>query len=80
MAPSGNRNGETGRIGEIMEAIRDHHGQIDVRIEHLSLKLPRLEEAVELSGQISLTVHLRGISDDERRALTAKEIKALGGT
>ena len=79
MPPSATRSGPANTLGELMEAIRDHHGQIDLRIEHLALRLPRIEDPVEVNGVISITVHLRGISDEEKRALTSREVKALSG-
>ncbi len=63
---------------DLIEAISDRHGQVDLRLDHLSLRLPLVPETIEVNGTISVTLHLRDLTDKEKAARAAKEIKALG--
>jgi hypothetical protein len=72
------RTGDSNLFLDLVEAISDRHGQMDIRLEHLSLRLPLVRDAVELNGTITVTVHLRDLTDKEKSARAAKEIRALG--
>ncbi|MGP8076320.1 MAG: hypothetical protein ACLP8Y_06285 [Thermoplasmata archaeon] len=62
---------------DMMEALSDRQGELDIRLEHLSLRLPMLPESLELNGQITVSLHLRDLSDKEKAARSAKEIRLL---
>jgi hypothetical protein len=62
---------------EFVQAISDHHGQMDIRLDHLELRIPLIRESVELNGTISVSVHMRELSDREKQARVAKEIRHL---
>ncbi len=64
-------------FNDLMTAVADRHGQLDIRLEHVALRLPLINESVELNGTISLTVHLRDLTDKEKQARAAKEIRLL---
>jgi hypothetical protein len=60
-----------------MEALANRHGQIDLHLEHIAVKLPWIPEPVEVNGTVSLTFHMRELTEKEREARIAKEIRAL---
>jgi hypothetical protein len=62
---------------DMVEALSDRQGELDIRLEHLSLRLPMIRETLELNGQISVSLHLRDLSDKEKAARAAKEIRLL---
>ncbi|HLM70142.1 MAG TPA: hypothetical protein VK423_02000 [Thermoplasmata archaeon] len=62
---------------DMVEALSDRQGELDLRLEHLSLRLPMIRETIELNGQITLSLHLRDLSDKEKAARAAKEIRLL---
>jgi len=62
---------------ELVEALSDRHGQIDLRLDHLALRLPMIRESIELNGQVSVSLHLRDLSDKEKSARAAREIRLL---
>lgn len=62
---------------EMVEALSNRQGQVDLRLDHLSLRLPMIREAIELHGQVSVSVHLRELSDKEKSARSAREIRLL---
>lgn len=67
----------TNPFAEMLEALSNHHGQVDIRLERLSLRLPFTGTPVELNGNVSVSVHLRELSDKERSAHVAKQLRAL---
>jgi len=62
---------------DFVQAISDHHGQMDIRLDHLELRLPILRESLELNGTISVSVHMRELSDREKQARVSKELRHL---
>lgn len=69
--------GGTNFILDLVEALSDRQGEVDVRLEHLSLRLPMIRESIEVNGQVSISVHLRDLSAKEKAARSAKEIRLL---
>lgn len=62
---------------DFVQAIADRHGEVDIRLEHLSLRLPLIRESLELNGTISVSVHMRELTDKEKQARVAKEVRTL---
>lgn len=62
---------------DLVEALSDRRGELDIRLEHLSLRIPMVPESIELNGQVSVSLHLRDLSDKEKSARAAKEIRLL---
>ena len=62
---------------DMVEALSDRQGELDIRLEHLALRLPMMPESLELNGQITVSLHLRDLSDKEKAARAAKEIRLL---
>ncbi len=62
---------------DFVEAVANRHGQLDIHLEHVALKLPMLRESLELNGTISVSVHLRELTDREKQARVAKELRSL---
>lgn len=68
---------ETNLFQDFVQAIADRHGEMDIRLEHLSLRLPMVKESLELNGTISVSVHVRELTDKEKQARVARELRAL---
>ncbi len=62
---------------DMVEALSDRQGELELRLEHLSMRLPLMPEAIELNGHVTVAVHLRELSDKEKQAHAAKEIRLL---
>jgi hypothetical protein len=69
---------ESNLFQDFVQAVADRHGQLDIRLENLSVRLPFLREKVELNGTISVSVHMRDLTDKEKQARVAKELRVLG--
>ncbi len=63
-------------IVDLVEALSNRHGQVDVRLDHLAVRLP-LGGEVELSGTVSVSVHLRELSERERKAHEGRQVQVL---
>ncbi len=70
-------NPDSNLFQDLVQAIADRHGQMDIRLDHLELRLPLIHESVELNGTISVTVHMRELTDREKQARVAKELRHL---
>jgi|GEM_PF-3018951 len=73
---------QEGRIGpnpfvDMIEALADRQGEIDLRLEHLTLRLPLMPQAIEVNGAVSVSVHLRALTEKEKAARVAKEVRLL---
>ncbi|MGA8543292.1 MAG: hypothetical protein WB947_07145 [Thermoplasmata archaeon] len=62
---------------DFVQAIADRHGELDIRLEHLSLRLPLMKESLELNGTITVSVHMRDLTEKEKQARVAKELRVL---
>jgi hypothetical protein len=60
-----------------MNAMSNQRGEVDLRLEGVSLKLPFIPEPVELNGTVTLSFHLRELTDKEKEARVAKEVRLL---
>jgi hypothetical protein len=69
--------GDSNIFHDMVEALAGRHGELDIRLEHLNLRLPLMKDSLELNGAITLSVHLRDLSEKEKAARVAKEVKAL---
>ncbi len=80
MVPPSSSSGASGNpFVDVMEALSNHHGQVDIRLERMTLKLPFVRESVEVSGTVTISVHLRELSEKERSAHVSREVRALSG-
>ncbi|MCI4365666.1 MAG: hypothetical protein L3K10_06370 [Thermoplasmata archaeon] len=60
-----------------VNAMSNQYGEVDVRLEDISVKLPFIPEAVRLNGTVTLSFHLRELSAKEKDARVAKEVRLL---
>jgi hypothetical protein len=69
---------EKGLFEGLIEALADKHSQLDLNFQNVSLRLPGIQQlGVELNGKLTLSVHMREMSEDEKEALAAKNVATL---
>jgi hypothetical protein len=71
---------ERGMLEGLIEALANKHSQLDLNFQKVSLKLPGMPLGVELNGVVSLSVHMREMTDEERQALAAKNLATVSTT
>ena len=77
--PSGRRPaaGEKGLLEGFVEAIADRHSQVDINLNGVTLKIPSTDLGVELNGLLTLTVHMRDLTEDEAKASAARNVATM---
>jgi hypothetical protein len=68
---------ESNFFQDFVQAIADRHGEMDIRLEHVSLRIPLLRESIEVNGTISVSMHVRDLTEKEKQARVAKELRVL---
>jgi len=53
------------------------HGQMDIRIEKMALTMPGWPLALEVNGKVSVALHLRDLSEEERKAHVASNLASI---
>lgn len=48
-----------------VEALADKHSQLDGNLQRVDIRILQTGMAVELNGLVTLTVHMRDLTDDE---------------
>lgn len=66
-------------VSGIVKALSDRHGQMDIQLRHVALSIPGSPLTVELNGAVSVAVHLRDLTDGERRAHVSRNLSELKG-
>lgn len=66
---------EKGMFEGLIEALADKHSQLDLNFQNVSVRLPGTQQiGVELNGTITLSVHMRDLTDEEKQALSARNV------
>jgi hypothetical protein len=69
---------EKGLFEGLIEALADKHSQLDLNFQKVSLRLPGMQQiGVELNGTVTLSVHMRELTDQEKEALAAKSVATV---
>ncbi len=59
----------------LIEALADKHSRLDLNFQSVTLKLPAMQGfGVELNGTITVSVHMRDLTDEEKKALAASHV------
>ncbi|MGI0128654.1 MAG: hypothetical protein ACREEC_00620 [Thermoplasmata archaeon] len=66
-----------GLLEGVIEALTDKHSQLDLRLRALTLSLGDTRLALKLSGDLTVAVHLRDLTDDEKAAHIATNIASI---
>lgn len=66
-----------GLVEGVVEALTDKHNQLDVRLRSLTLSLGDSRLAIRLSGELTVSVHMRDLSEDEKAAHVASNVASI---
>jgi hypothetical protein len=61
----------------VLGVLSDKHSQVDLNLQRMSVKLPSLGMSVELNGLVTVTYHIRDITDEEKKASAAKNVALM---
>jgi hypothetical protein len=69
--------GDNGVFERLLEAISDKHGQVDVNLQGLAITLPGTPIGVEVRGLVTFTIHMRDLTEGEKKASAAKNVAMM---
>jgi hypothetical protein len=61
----------------ILEALSDKHSQLDINLQGMSIRFPRAGISIECNGLITLTSHVRDITEDEKKASASRNVALM---
>ncbi len=68
---------ERGLFEGLLEALADKHSQLDINLQGVNIKLPSTRLGVELNGLVTLTAHVRDLTEEEKKTSSAKNIAVM---
>ena len=68
---------ERSMVLEFLEALSDKHSQIDINLQGMNVKFPNTGMSVEFDGLVTITSHVRDMTDDEKKASASKNIALM---
>ena len=66
-----------GLFESVLEALADKHSQLDINLQNVSVRLPNAKISVEISGLVTVTAHVRDLTEDERRASSSRNVALM---
>jgi hypothetical protein len=68
---------EKGLYEGLFQALADKHSQLDISLQGVNIRLPRAGVSVELNGLLTISIHMRDLTEDEKRASAAKNVSLM---
>lgn len=65
---------EKGVLGGLFEALANKHTKLDLNFQKVTVTLPNVRMSVELNGLVTLSAHMRDMTEEEKKALAAKNV------
>ena len=66
-----------GLMEGVIDALTDKHSQLDLRLRGLTLSLGDSRLSLKLSGDVTVAVHLRDLTEDEKAAHVASNVASI---
>jgi hypothetical protein len=63
----------------ILDALTDRQSQLDVQLKGLTLSVPGTPLSLKFSGTVTVSVHMRELTDEEKAAHAAATIAHIHG-
>jgi hypothetical protein len=64
----------------LITALADKQSQVDLTFSRTSLRFPGTSVGMEINGTISLVVHMRELTDEEKQILASKNVQNISGS
>jgi hypothetical protein len=65
-------------ISELIDALQGKQSEIALNFHKTSIGIPRLRTTMELNGSVSVTVHMRDLSESEKEAYAQRSVAIKG--
>ncbi|MCI4358492.1 MAG: hypothetical protein L3J95_02675 [Thermoplasmata archaeon] len=64
-------------VGEVLKALTDKQGQVDIRLKHVALDWKGTPLGLELNGTVTVSVHMHDLNEKEKQALREANLVAI---
>lgn len=64
-------------IEGVLEALSDKHSELDINLQGMSVRLPAFGMSVECNGHITLSAHVRDMTEDEKKASASRNVSMM---
>lgn len=64
-------------VADFLEALSDKHSQVDINLQGMNVKFPSTGMSVEFNGLVTVTSHIRDITEDEKKASASKNVAMM---
>jgi len=71
---------ERSLIENVLETLSDKHSQFDINLQGMSVRLPNFGMTLDLNGLVTVTCHIRDMTEDEKKASAARNIALMSKT
>lgn len=68
---------EKGLVEGLIEALADKHSQLDINFQKTNIKIPGTQMNIEINGIVTLTTHLRVLTEEERKVSVARNVALM---
>jgi hypothetical protein len=65
---------------KLLEAMSGRHAQFDLNLQGITMSLPGTPIGIEISGLVTMTVHMRDMTDGEKKASASKNVALMSMT
>jgi hypothetical protein len=72
-----NVEGIEGIVEGLIDALADKHSQIDINFQKTNISIPGIQMSIELNGLITLTSHIRALTEEEKQASASKNVALM---
>jgi hypothetical protein len=62
---------------DLLETLADKHLELNIRLQGANIRLPSAGVSVEVNGTVTLMVHMRDLTEDEKKASAAKNVMLM---
>ena len=64
-------------VSELVAALSDKHTQVDINLQGMNVRFPNTGMSVEFDGLVTITSHVRDMTDDEKKASATKNVALM---
>jgi len=64
-------------VSELIGALSDKHTQVDINLQGMNVRFPNTGMSVEFDGLVTITSHVRDMTDDEKKASASKNVALM---
>lgn len=62
-------------LAGLLEGLANKHTKLDLNFQKVTVTLPNVRMSVELNGLVTLSAHMRDMTEEEKKALAAKNVE-----